>query len=167
MNLADYSVKKVRTFEGREGLGYNADLYRGNKKIASVIDDAHGGDLMINWLDRNEETLLEQHCATLPPLPPLPSHPQLPALDVDCGLFIEELVNSFQREKDLNKMRKQCLTKTLYRTSQCGYGAYYIMKNVCTDQIRQHLRTKHGNDVEIFNDVLARNEIPSVCRQEV
>ena len=46
-----YQVKKIVLFRGREGEGYNCNLYRGNAKVAEVIDDASGGEVDFNWTD--------------------------------------------------------------------------------------------------------------------
>jgi hypothetical protein len=51
----DYSVKNVKTFQGMEGEGFNASLYRKNKKVAFVIDEGSGGDFLYEWNDRNKE----------------------------------------------------------------------------------------------------------------
>ena len=39
-----YQVKKIRLFNGREGGGFNCNLYRGNAKVAEVIEDGSGGE---------------------------------------------------------------------------------------------------------------------------
>ena len=155
-NFGEYSVKNIKSFMGREGLGFNANLYKGKKKIAFAYDDASGGEVDIDWIDRNEEAELDRFCNTLPVLEF--ENPKV-TLTVDAGLFVSELVERF---RDVNKMRKQCRTKTLFRSSDEGYGRYRILNAICDDRTRTHLRTKYGNDVEIFNDVLASGGTPSV-----
>ena len=51
IKLSDHSLKAVKTFMGREGYGLNANLYRGKKKVATILDDANGGEMDINWSD--------------------------------------------------------------------------------------------------------------------
>jgi len=46
-----YSVKAVKRFIGREGHGFNADLYLNNNKIAFVYDDASGGEINFQFED--------------------------------------------------------------------------------------------------------------------
>ncbi len=46
-----YTVNAIKTFNGMEGSGFNANLLRDGKKVAEVIDDASGGPLMIHWAD--------------------------------------------------------------------------------------------------------------------
>ena len=123
-DFADYSIKNLKSFMGMEGYGFNVNLYRGKKKVAFVIDEGNGGMINIDWLlneqpldwndkkacdkwhnDKQEEMeRLEKHCATLPILDT--SIPNF-TLTVDCELFISELVNKFEKEKDLIKMMKK------------------------------------------------------------
>lgn len=41
---SDFSVKKLKTFNGHEGVGANADVYWKNRKIATFIDEGNGGE---------------------------------------------------------------------------------------------------------------------------
>jgi len=42
-----YTIKKLKTFKGMEGMGgFNLDLCRKGKKIAECINDDTGGDTM-------------------------------------------------------------------------------------------------------------------------
>ena len=161
-NFGEYSVKNVKNFMGRDAYGYNANLYRGKTKVAFVIDDGNGGEPMIDWTSRNteEQQLLDKHCASLPPLDS--GYEGMSPLEVDAELFIGELISNLIQEKDIKKLRRDCETKTLYRSKKDGYGQYAVIKHVIDDKVRQHLKTKYGEDVEIFNDVLAQGKIPSV-----
>lgn len=181
-NFGEYSVKNVKSFMGMDTMGYNANLYRDKKKVATCVDDGGGGEVRIDWLahefpsdlhdrsatdqwhrDRNaERVLLDSHCASLPPLNS--GYAGCGDLTVDAELFVSELVLKFEVERDINKMRKVCQVKTLFRESNAGHGAYRIIKTPCDDRVRQHIRTRYGNDVEIFNDVFAQGGVPSVLQ---
>ena len=67
-NHSDYSVKGLKTFRGVEGTGFEATLYRGSKRIATVVDDGWGGCHKWYWMDESaeEEALLSTHIAALP-----------------------------------------------------------------------------------------------------
>jgi hypothetical protein len=188
-NFGEYSVKNVKSFTGREGYGFNANLYRGRKKIAFCRDMAHGGEVDVDWscgtpprnrddyptedaynqawaeyrqANQEEKDLLQAHLDTLPSVPSnFEGHGDL---TIDAGWFVSDCVAKFESEKDLRKMRKQCQTKTLFRKASAGLGQYQICKAPCDDTMRARLRRDFGDDVEIFNDVLANNEIPSVLR---
>ncbi len=177
-NFGDYSVKNVKTFRGRDGDGYNANLYRGKKKIAFIIDEGNGGEIHIDWMpdqtphDTNNEKwkiwrelknaeihLLETHMANLPLCENSIDHSSYP---VDAFIFIEDCVNKFYMDKDIKKMKKMCLTKTLFRHSNNRRGEYITRDAEYDSRIKAELKNRYGNDIEIFNEVLERNEIPSV-----
>ena len=167
-NFGEYSVKNIKSFQGREGYGFNCNLYRGKKKIAFCYDDASGGEVRIDWLTGGynggeEGRLLREHLASLPPVESEfdPNRP----LRIDEGWFITDCVSQWERDRDLRKMRKQCQTKTLFRLRGQGRGQYHILNVPCNEQTRNYLRQRHGEDVtEIFNDVLAEGNVPSVLQ---
>ena len=50
IKLTDFSIKGYKTFRGMEGVGYNATLMLRGKPVALAMDDAHGGELRIEWV---------------------------------------------------------------------------------------------------------------------
>jgi len=103
----NYEAKGIKTFRGMEGEGYNADLYRDGKKVAFVIDDATGGMLDVEWLDRKEEKILADHCKTLPDRPAgFLDEGKEPMMAVTPEIFIEDLVNDALLLKDAAKLTK-------------------------------------------------------------
>jgi len=63
-------IKKLKTFRGMEGMGYNCEVWIDGKKAGSCTDDAHGGALRFEH-DWNKETLarLDAYATSLPPIP--------------------------------------------------------------------------------------------------
>lgn len=167
-NYGEYSVKKIKSFMGQDTLGFNANLYRGKKKVAECVDDGGGGEVNIYWIDKSEQLVLDSHCKSLPQLDTeFQTKEKTPmTLTVDPELFVSELVGKAERERDANKMRKQCLTKTLYRGSKMGYGKYIILSSAYEPKVKDNLKKKYGDDVEIFNEVFALGGIPSVLEAE-
>jgi len=189
-NFGEYLVKNVKSFQGREGYGYNANLYRGKKKVAFCKDMANGGDVDIDWIvgkipknesdypseekykqawaeyhqaNKEERDLLEAHLATLDHVPS--NYEGLSDLEIDAGWFVTDCVSKYEADRDLRKMKKECLTKTLFRKNDTpNKGAYRILKSPCNERARAIILRDFGEDVEIFNDVIANNEIPSVLR---
>jgi len=160
--FGDYSVKNVKSFQGREGYGFNCTLYRNGKKVGSCIDDASGGEMYpISW-ERNvdaeaEQKLLDEHITTIPKV----KTDRDIELTVNEGWFVTDLVTYFELQRDVRKMAKQCKTKTLFRTPEQNRGSYSIIPSPCDDRMREHIRKKYG-DAEIFNDVINEGNIPSV-----
>lgn len=46
-----YKIRKLKSFEGHEGLGFNCELVRDNKPVAYAINDASGGGVDFRWYD--------------------------------------------------------------------------------------------------------------------
>ena len=53
MKSGGYEVRKVKSFRGMEGFGFNAELVRDGKPVALVIDEGNGGCYMFEWYDRS------------------------------------------------------------------------------------------------------------------
>lgn len=179
-DFGDYSVKNVKSFMGREGYGFNCTLYRKGKKVGTCMDDASGGGMYpIDWIGvpktnateadwakwkafRDEEQrLLNEHIATLPPVDSgFGGEP----LTIDEGWFVTELVNKWEKDRDIRKVEKQCATKILFRTSGSKEGSYYIQNVPYSIGMAQSIRNKYGEDTEIFNEVFQQGNIPSVFK---
>jgi hypothetical protein len=162
-DFGDYSVKNVKNFMGREGYGFNCTLYRNGKKVGTCIDDASGGGMYpVDWdrkVDRKEEQrLLNEHIKSLPKV----QYSSERELTVDEGLFVSELVNKFEKDKEVRKVKRQCESKTLFRTKDQREGQYYIINFPFDQRVKDHIIKNNGTDVEIFNEVFAKGEIPSV-----
>lgn len=175
-DFGNYSVKNVKSFMGREGMGFNCNLYRNGKKVGFCMDDASGGGMHpIDWVGTpsthgdsegwdkwrsfrdEEQRLLSEHIKSLPKVN---SHGM--ELEIDEGWFVNELVSEWEQQRDIRKIKKQCQGKTLFRHSGCSFGGYVIMSSIFNDQVRESLKKKYGEDVEIFNDVMAEGKLPSV-----
>lgn len=54
-----FEMTKVKTFTGREGVGFNAVLLADGKKVADVSDMANGGCYDWYWVERNSAASVE------------------------------------------------------------------------------------------------------------
>jgi len=167
-DFGDYSIKNLKTFQGREGYGYNCNLYRQNKKIAFCYDDASGGMVHIDWANfpknrtdetmtewkawcDEEERLLNEHLSTLPPIDT--PYPSMPTMEVNEEIFLDELINRWEEAKTERKLRKQCQTKTLIRLQGDNEYQYRIINAPLDDRLRNILQSRHGDElIEIIND---------------
>ena len=157
-----YSVKKVKTFRGMEGEGYNADLYRDGKKIAFVIDEGCGGETRFEWLDLGvpKVDIIHHGYGTEPitykgtPEEKLfveLADSQTYTFDGHTGrknadILVGELITIFLTKRD-------CKNKTVFRLASDGEGIERTIKAKFTPEIATHIRTKYGADlVEIVNE---------------
>ena len=64
-------IKKIKTFNGMEGVGLNATLYFDGKKVCEVLDEGCGGTMTYHWTDgadHNSEIAkqVREYVSTLP-----------------------------------------------------------------------------------------------------
>ena len=140
----NFSVKNIKSFNGREGVGYSATLYLDGKKFAEILDDANGGEVDVHCFDYHSHTKVTiktyidkegvQHTWDVSPnhallhnyvltLPQWKSSFSDEMYDMTIGLFVEELVNKILEEKKLAKAKKKGIcfkltadNKNTYRT---------------------------------------------------
>ena len=60
------TLKNIQTFEGRQGVGCSATIYFDNKKCGVFLDEARGGEYIIDWY---HDSVSESACEYLQSLP--------------------------------------------------------------------------------------------------
>ena len=136
--MSKYSVSKIKTFTGMEGRGYNATLLRDGKAVADFRDDATGGPVWFDWLDRDakatvktvnhkdepheyagtvEEAAFVAYCLTLPKW----TYADMTAFQ-SPDMVVDNLLNAAEVEKSLKRMFK---TKLVFVNDgkEFSYGA--------------------------------------------
>jgi hypothetical protein len=141
--MPKYTVKGIKTFQGREGIGYECSLYRDHKRIGKVVNVANGGESSF-YLDDREKEILDTYCKTLPPIDS--GRNLLPPLEVDAGLYIEELVNDVANKK---WVKEQCKKNILFKVPE---KEWRTMPLPLTVEKRIHIITNFGENVYIAND---------------
>lgn len=141
-----YSVKGIKTFEGREGYGFNATLLRDGVPVAFCIDAGNGGMVNIEWNDgRNgkEAVLLEAYCATLPPSPSgFTGVDPIPMCD---EMFIAQLVDDEENRRRLVRLSK---SKILFRLPTGNPDAWQYFKGKSqTPELKAVILRKHPDAI--------------------
>jgi hypothetical protein len=160
--LSDYTLKAVKQFTGREGPGFNANLYRGNKKVAFVYDDASGGPYGFDWVDYAEARVAVQNTNSAGEpftVRMTPEEARFNALTVgktmeawgttltyDMDLLVSDLLDAYE-------LKKACRTKTLFRTKDNGDDEHMLAKVKYSPAVKQRLEREYGDNlVEIINE---------------
>lgn len=141
-----YSVKNVKKFRGREGVGINCSLYRDNIRVAFYIDTANGGQgYFENWESAEERDKfmefvksrpeVEFHGVTLTPSPDMAMDNLLEAFDI----------------------LKQAKKKTFFRMASRKYaeGHWNVMNVPYSQEQRDELVARYG-DCEFYVDRVAK-----------
>lgn len=170
-----YTVRKVKSFEGMEGLGFNAELVRDGKPVAFVIDEGNGGCFNFRWYD---------HSATMVEVPwvdykgnpvVIRCTPEEAALheairgktwesefsegskQMDLDMFVGGLVDEHENDKRFRRLAK---TKTLYRVAGQADGVWNVLKAPFSKRIRDYIVAdcaKAGKVLEsIYNETIGQ-----------
>ena len=165
----EYAVKNVKNFEGHEGYGFNATLYRDGKRVAKVRDMASGGAYEWEWIDREsakvkvetvdynqegttykgtpEEALFHAHVLTLPKELNKFADGRMDFVDPDC--FVGNLIDEYESKK---RLRSLCRKKTVVQTVE-DPGNWLIFKHPYDEKIKAHIEKKYPEAV-IMNETL-------------
>jgi hypothetical protein len=110
-------LKNIKTFEGMEGYGLNADIWINGVKCLRVIDEGNGGMFLYRTVyDEKNKTiietnvnLLESHIKTLPPFKSPIDGMEFP---MDMDLFVDQILaeqENKKRQKELKKLQQTAL----------------------------------------------------------
>ena len=147
--MAKYTVKKVRTFMGREGHGFNAELLCDGVPVAFVINEANGGMVRFQWYKEPAQrhadiSALNDHLSgksfTF----------KETTLEMDPDMFVSLLVDEYMT---LLAMKRRCAKHTCYRLAGQGEGEYMSVPVVFCAEVAAMLRKQYGDKlVYIYNE---------------
>ena len=151
MKKINVVLKSVKFHEGHDTMiGFNADVWINGTKCFSAYDSAHGGcfeynNYTYNVSDTKKAKILdliaelEAHIKTLPPQKfKLNSNDHTHSLDYDMDLYINDLLQEFEKNKEKKKMLKLQLTSILFGVPNGGSYSYLNYKKPLSD-IPQHI----------------------------
>ena len=143
-----YSVNGVKSFKGREGDGFNANLLKDGKKIAFVIDSANGGMFDYEWVDRksNDAQEFNNYLKTLPE-----EDTPYGKMKVDADLFVAKLVGQFEDDRNV---KRWCKTQVVFTVKGDRFGEYRTLKMIYKgneSKAKEYIESKYGMDYSIMN----------------
>jgi hypothetical protein len=135
-----------------EGEGFNLDLYLDGKKIASVIDSAHGAPFDYDFVCEAAAKQLADVVRAMPPIPIkdeswIDIYPD-GLIPVTIDMAVDDLINDYQNQKRVEKLRK---TSVVFTTAACGSGDFMSVKhdNADTELLKFKILKKHPDAVFI------------------
>jgi len=169
--MSEYKVKNVKSFLGREGYGFNANLYCDNKKVAFIYDDASGAGVFFEWIDSKSEnveiirTNNNQQKVSFNGSPLQADYygyleDQKETEDLakceygisnfDDEIFANNLVNDFE---ELKQFKGWCRKKTVFRIKGDKSGEWRTVNNPFNIRVKMWIEENYGNKVEeILNE---------------
>lgn len=166
-----YSVRKVKHFQGNDGLSYAGELLHNGKLVADIHDDGNGGCVSIHWRDSNlarlkmnmknrngekfvrsftpQELKLHKHCLALGQVRGDVTYHDGAPMMYDDELFIGELVFDHIEIKSM----KNSLSRLLqFIETPESKSIYHFPKMKFSDLTAQKVRAKYPKCV-ILNEL--------------
>lgn len=148
-----YTVSKIKSHNGHEGLTLNAVLLRDGKKAAELLDDGNGGMMYFYWVDGHHDTpeqekflaFIESERAKIPA--DKESHEGFNDRKLfDGDIWVWEEVNRIQRIK-------ACKKYTIFQVgSEIGTDTWKQVKGV-EPEARAWVEKKYaGQKIRFMND---------------
>lgn len=166
-----YTLKNLKTFEGHDGMGFNATLYRGSKRVAKLHDAADGGMMSIYWEDRQEPKVpftfvnwQKKECT----INVFPEEAALRAFlkdkvftcpytgenhPMDIDIYLSELVDAHRNDK---RLRKLCRDHIIVRTDKSEDDEMYTFKLPYSadalEKVKKRLALNGEKVIEVINE---------------
>ncbi len=150
-----YTLKGIKTFNGMEGGGYEANLYLGKKKVATAFNDGNGGPDFFRFLSKEVEVAFINFCAkwyqtsrAKVEFEKLVGHTGTDHTHYDRALAMELWVAEFIADREEEKLLKRLSrTKTLFRLKGDPIGEWRSCNTVDPRAIPE-IQKKHGDQIE-------------------
>jgi hypothetical protein len=97
-----YTVKNVKSFRGREGIGFSCSLYKEDAKIAYVMNAANGAEHHYEFDQGQEKKAFMEYCKSLPPM----QTPYGP-LAMSPDMVVSRMVDEYEQTRQLRSWCKK------------------------------------------------------------
>ena len=158
----NFVIKGFKTWETDDGGGYQFTLYADGKRFAFVHNDGNGGEIDLRFFDTDaprveivsiynnqakymgtpNEKLLNDYVRALPPW-----QEDGESIAYSVGMFMDELVNDYEREKRLKKYRKKGV---VFKLTTDGDGSMRVINTLDMTAAKKYLDSKFPNQYQIL-----------------
>lgn len=163
MKKDTFTVKKISYHEGHDGGGYlHCSLYVNNKETAIVKEDKMGGGYDWDILNQENYQKFSDYVNKLPEYDfniymyerniqqgfhtELPTEVSMMKHSVDG--ILQDMTEQITKERELNKILKQCETKTIFKDEK---GQEYSYPYPFSPKFAEHLKKEEGLNIKVFN----------------
>ena len=128
-----YSLKSLKTFEGRRGYGFNATLYKDGKKIGTCMDAGDAGPIRYD-LDEGEVKELFEYAQKTRNSDYIEEH----------DMLINDLIDEMET---LKKMKRAKKTKTFFKLKEKGSEVVYSVRYPFSEALERSLTKEYGKNL--------------------
>lgn len=156
-----WSVKALKTFKGREGVGINCNLYHETTKIAECIDSGNGGCLDIYYIDNKYRDTLNEFIKLFPVVmwSELGSQYIQPnekdsVYDIDDETFVNILIDHELKYKELNKLLNRVAIYDPIKNEIYTYKGKMrnVINKVNNKLLIDHVKEQHPDGI-VLNEI--------------
>ncbi len=156
-----FSLRGIKTFQGKDGHGLNATLLRNGKPVCTLLDEGCGGEMWFQWHDQrhgaSEEekrfnAFIDKRRAEIP-ADKVNEYDMNERELFDGETWINGEVDRIQNDR---RFKRLCKTKTLFQVDgEIGGDSFRTVKGV-GPQIRAWIDKQYaGKKVYVLNDKYA------------
>jgi hypothetical protein len=120
-----YEIKNLKTFNGRDGGGFEATLYKDGKRIATVFNDGCGGCTRYHFIDGDMEYPVIKELQALAVI----VDPSCDGYSEAHDIYIDHLIDC----KENNKLAKNAV---LFRKNPTDIFEMFQAKNTTEEAVR-------------------------------
>jgi hypothetical protein len=117
----EVTLKKVKTFDGREGIGLNADVYVNGEKCFYFLDDASGGESHHYPFNKELYQQLKDYAASLPKEKVTGTRSDF-EIQPDIDTLVNKAFEAYELEKSDKRMMKKTDTKVIFSSGDGQYA---------------------------------------------
>lgn len=145
--MGEYDLRKIKSWNSREGLGTSAEIYKNGVKIGDVLDEGNGDMVDVYINDKNEDKLLNEYATD-----------KMKSSFEASGMFLMQVADYLDMVK---KFKKQCVKSVLLHEKESAldeYGVpktYYTIKVELNEDVKVKLLKKYP-DAIIINEELSQ-----------
>ncbi len=135
-----YSVKGIKSWSARDGIGFTGNLYRGARKVASFIDRGDGSQMDIDYISDEEKKMF------------------LGAVDLTeyadwtegDAMVIATMCDSYEVRKKVVSHRNK---STIIKLKDSNYGVLDVVDFPYSEKLAKKLREIHKDNLDyILNE---------------
>ena len=168
---AGFEMKSVKTWNGMEGQGFQANLYWLGKKVAEVTDAGNGGEIRVDWTGvrwdgsiwtppnlegrkatnwrKSAEKAVEAKAmldSIVAAMPKIENEWGGDPLTVDAGWALDELCN-------FTLIARDCKRKTCFRRPEDGSHSYVSINEPFSPKMKTYIEKNYPGAVIINEEV--------------
>jgi len=141
MERKDFTVKGYKQMMGTDGYMFKCSLYVGDKRTARISNGGYGGCNDVTVIDKTLYSEFDKFVSSLGVYQPDSEFSKkYGAIDYNDELFLEDLINEFEAEK---QYKRWCKSKTVFSLPGDKEGEFRTFNSKYSPEMKKHVLEKY------------------------